>query len=95
LEQAALVVKPSPVRIVPREPIAGGLPLVMYLQMDSNESSLKRALGRRYDAYTHSVYHLEDNPPPVDNAPLVERLQQVSDINNMEQQISDKNTYFD
>ena len=58
---------------------------MIYLEMESNEDALKRALGRRYDDYTHSFYHLESNIPPVDNAPLVERLQPVYEINNMEQ----------
>jgi len=74
LEKAALIVKPTPVEMVQRQALVGGIPLVIYLEMENNEQSLRRALGRRYDAYTHSVYHLEDNPPPVDNAPLVERL---------------------
>jgi len=77
-----LVVKPTPVEIIKRAPLKSGIGLCLYLE--SSETSLRRALGRRYDRSTRTVYHLEENPPPVDNAPLIERLQSVYEVNNLE-----------
>lgn len=62
--------------------------------MELNDQALKRAVGRRYDHHTKTTYHLDDNPPPVDNAPLIERLESVYEIEDLEQYIIDKNCYF-
>lgn len=51
--------------------------------MPSNETCLRRAFGRRYDNHNHSLYHLDTNPPPVDNAPLIERVKPLYEIDNL------------
>ena len=48
--------------------------LVLHLSID-NQESLIRGLGYRVDRVNHMTYHLRDNVPPVDNAPLLERIQ--------------------
>lgn len=53
--------------------INGGIDIAFYLDIDKKES-LRRACGRRIDKLTGSEYHLDENLPPIDNAPLVERL---------------------
>ncbi|KAM3135115.1 hypothetical protein pb186bvf_012761 [Paramecium bursaria] len=94
LQQAERVVKPNPYNIVPRTKSPSGTGVCVYLQMPSNELSLRRALGRRNDLHTNSQYHLDTNTPPVDNAPLIERIKPVYEVDNLQQTISDKNSYF-
>ncbi|CAD8115667.1 unnamed protein product [Paramecium sonneborni] len=94
LQEAAKIVKPNEYRIVPRTKQESGVGICVYLEMPSNEMCLRRAIGRRYDNHNHSLYHLDTNPPPVDNAPLIERIKSLYEVDNLQQQISDKNSYF-
>ena len=55
----------------------------VYLEMPSNELCLRRAIGRRFDNHNHSLYHLDSNPPPVDNAPLIERIKPLYEVDNL------------
>ena len=52
----------------------GSLDFILHLNI-SNKESLLRSLGLRYDRVNHMTYHLRDNAPPVDNAPLLERIE--------------------
>ena len=54
--------------------LVSGLDAVFRLNMDDESLALKRVLGKRIDPETNRVYHLEFDPPEVDNAGLVERL---------------------
>lgn len=71
---AAVLVKPTKVKFIPRALLKPGLDLVLRVDISKKES-LRRALGRRYDPLTKEHYHLDDNPPPVDSAPLISRLE--------------------
>lgn len=73
LHSAEIIVKPTPIPVVPREKLKPGIDLIFHVDITKNES-LRRALGRRFDSMTKQHFHLEDNPPPIDNAPLIERL---------------------
>ncbi|QDZ23339.1 hypothetical protein A3770_10p58570 [Chloropicon primus] len=57
--------------------LVSGLDAVFRLNMDDESLALKRVLGKRVDPETQQVYHLEFNPPPIDDAGLVERLEEV------------------
>ena len=57
--------------------LVSGMDAVFRLSMDDESLALKRVLGKRVDPETQQVYHLEFNPPPVDDAGLVERLEEV------------------
>ncbi|CAD8194779.1 unnamed protein product [Paramecium octaurelia] len=94
LQEAARVVKPVDYSVIPRKKQESGVGVCVYLEMPSNELCLRRAIGRRYDNHNHSLYHLESNTPPVDNAPLVERIKPLYEVDNLQQLISDKNAYF-
>lgn len=58
--------------------IRSGLDLVVMLDVD-NETAVKRATGRRFDPITNTTYHLEFNPPPVDQPGIMERLVNLDD----------------
>ncbi|CAD8202735.1 unnamed protein product [Paramecium octaurelia] len=94
LEDAARIVKPNEYQKVPRTKQESGVGVCVYLEMPSNEMCLRRAIGRRYDNHSNLLYHLDSNPPPVDNAPLIERIRPLYEVDNLQQQISDKNSYF-
>ncbi|CAD8205275.1 unnamed protein product [Paramecium octaurelia] len=94
LQEAARIVRPNEYQIVPRTKQESGVGVCVYLEMPSNEMCLRRAIGRRYDNHNHSLYHLDTNPPPVDNAPLIERIKPLYEVDNLQEQISDKNSYF-
>lgn len=64
------------------------------LQITKSEC-LRRALGRRVDPRTNEIYHLDDNPPPFDQSPLMEHLVTVNDPLNSEIAITEKNAYYD
>lgn len=74
LEEAKKVVKPTERELIQRRPIRPGMDLIFSIAITKQES-LRRALGRRFDSTSKQHFHLEDNPPPVDNAPLIERLE--------------------
>ncbi len=77
-----------------RRLLHGGVDHAIYLSV-SRQESLRRALGRRYDPNSASLFHLEDNIPPADNAPLMERIVQIRDFDTAELAIVDKNCYLD
>ena len=94
-----MIVKPDPVSIIPRKVkfkinsiikkfillklIEGVFDSVINLNLDK-DICLKRALGRRYDSLTNSYFHLDTLVPPVDNGPLIERLNNISEIEKNE-----------
>ncbi|CAD8083642.1 unnamed protein product [Paramecium primaurelia] len=94
LEEAARIVKPNEYHKIPRTKQESGVGICMYLEMPSNEMCLRRAIGRRFDNHNNSLYHLDSNHPPIDNAPLIERIKPLYEVGNLQQQISDKNSYF-
>merc|ERR1739841_160791 len=57
-----------------------GLDAVVVLELPTEpdaQPATKRAMGRRIDAMTGKIYHLEYDPPPEDEPGLIERLQDL------------------
>jgi adenylate kinase family enzyme len=57
---------------IPKPPTSG-IDIIIRLEIN-DELALRRALGRRIDPQTGNIYHLEYNPPPVDQQLINERL---------------------
>lgn len=53
--------------------VQGAFNLIFYMEV-SNQESLRRAKNRKIDPNTGIIYHLEDNPPPLEDKKLTERL---------------------
>ena len=94
LRRAQFLARFDPIEITERRLIRGGVDYAIYLDIEKEES-LRRSLGRRVDRNTNSLYHLWDNAPPVDNAPLMERLEQIRDFETQELSLVDKNCFLD
>lgn len=56
---------------------------------------MRRALGRRFDPEESKMYHVEDIPPPTDQAPLCERLVVMDEDHNTEATLVDRWISFD
>ena len=94
LESASLIVKSTEPVVLQRKLLRSGLDHVLNIVI-SKEDSIRRTIGRRFDEQSRQLYHLVDNPPPVDNAPLIERLEQIRDFETAELAIVDKNCELD
>ena len=47
----------------------------MFIRLDVDlETTIRRSVGRRLDPETGVVYHVEFNPPPVDQQMISSRL---------------------
>lgn len=60
------------------EDLQSGLDFLVCLSIELEEMA-RRIQGRRIDPQTKTIYHVEDNPPPVDVKGLNERLMPVVD----------------
>lgn len=94
LERAALIVKPTPTKYIERQLISNGVDHVFYIDISKKES-LRRALGRRLDPGMGVQYHLDDNVPPIDNSPLVEKLEEIASQDSSDLAIVEKNCQLD
>jgi len=74
--------------------IEGGIDCSIKIEV-SEEESLRRALGRRVDPNTGNLYHLQDNPPPPNDAKLNDRLQPINDPEATEERIKGKCERYD
>ena len=72
------MVKPSEKVKPPKTLIPSGIDAVIWFDCSSDES-LRRALGRRVDPETNSVYHIQDNPPSIEKSPLCELILPIDD----------------
>ena len=70
-----------------------GLDMVVCLDVNSKEC-IRRSTGRRIDPSNGNIYHIEDNPAPVNDNKLRDRLQ-LFDDGNSEQQLKIKHLEFD
>ena len=83
LKRAGIIVQSDPTIIVQRKLKKGTFDVVIKLDVNENEC-LSRALARRVDPTTGTMYSLLENRPPVNQSPLVETLVNVRDIANNE-----------
>lgn len=67
---------------------------VIYLDCD-DEECVRRSVLRRIDPNTGTIYHLEDNPPPSNDAKLNDRLKALDDPETSEETIKKFNYEFD
>jgi len=93
-ERAEIVVKAPAKEIVTRKLIRGGIDAAIILDVPKEEC-IRRAVGRRVDPETGVVYHLEDNLPPTNESPLIERLISINNPENSEASLIDKLTKYD
>ena len=94
-KQRAQVIVEAPVKPPTQKKfIEGGIDCAIKLDI-SQEESLKRALGRRIDPKTGNIYHLQDNPPPVNDNNLLERLVPVNDPENTEDKLKEIISKYD
>ena len=66
---------------------AGGLDLVLKVEVE-NEECVRRAVGRRIDPATETIYHIEDNPPPADVKGLAEKLKPIDNPEESQEAIT-------
>jgi hypothetical protein len=74
-----------------------GLDAVIWFDCSIKES-LRRADGRRVDANGDDkpfIYHVDDQKPPTDSAPLCERLIHIKDESNCTGTLIDRYVSFD
>lgn len=93
-ERAEIVVRAPAKEIVTRKLIRGGIDAAIILDVPKDEC-VRRAVGRRVDPETGVVYHLEDNLPPTNQSPLIERLISINNPENSEASLIDKLTKYD
>jgi hypothetical protein len=72
-KEAELLVKPTEKPKPPKTLISSGIDAVIWFEC-SRDECLRRALGRRYDAQSDIMYHIDDNPPTTEMSPLCEVL---------------------
>ena len=89
---ACRIIEPSQKDQIPIALIESGLDTVIWVDV-KNEESRRRALGRRVDSDTE--FHIDDNPPPITQPPLCERLMPVIEPERAEEVIPDKHLAFD
>lgn len=95
IKEALLLVEPKPEEDVQKQLIKSGLDSVIYLDLPVQEA-LRRSDGRRFDSANPSqTYHVFDNLPPCDQAPLCERLLPLSEDNNLVSGLPDRFIAFD
>lgn len=96
LQDAHLLVQPTSAEEPPQELTSSGLDAVLWFECDIKEC-LRRADGRYIDNSDADrfMFHVEDVPPPVDQAPLCERLNQHIRENNAISTLMDRFVAFD
>ena len=98
LSDAMLLVQPNPKPAPPYKLIKSGLDAVVWFNCDISESQ-RRADGRREYRENEEdkpvIYHVEDVQPPVNQAPLCERLRHIEDDSNATGSLVDRYVSFD
>jgi len=75
---AELLVKPTAKPAPPKTLIPSGVDAVIWFDA-SRDECLRRALGRRIDSQNNMIYHIEDNPPSIEQSPLCEIIEPIDD----------------
>lgn len=71
----------------PTRPLKSCLDSVVMLELEDTEAAVSRAVGRRMDPTTGTIYHMDLSPPPGDVPGLLERLQPVKSLSNDTEQL--------
>lgn len=71
-----------------------GLDHILLLVCEKYEC-LRRCFGKRVDPTNGLEYQVEDDQPPINNSPLIERLQNVNKLNEHRGCIADRISNFD
>ena len=98
LDDASLLTTPTAREEPEKTLITSGLDAVIWFDCTSKEC-IRRADGRRVDAHDDSespeTYHVEDNMPQTNDAPLCERLEHIKDHSNPTSGLVDRFVSFD
>lgn len=78
IKESSLLVQPTPKPEPPKTLVPSGLDAVIWFNCERKEC-LRRALGRRIDPGTGTRYHIEDEPPAVDQSPLCEIIEAIDE----------------
>lgn len=94
-KSALLLVKPTAQEQNANSMISSGLDAVVWFDCSTQEC-LRRSEGRRIDLTDPTTrYHVFDQVPPCDQAPLCERLLPLSEVHNSVQGLPDRFVAFD
>lgn len=93
-KEASLLVKPTAKPEPPKTLISSGLDAVVWFDC-KREECLRRALGRRIDVSTGNRYHIEDEPPSIEQSPLCEEIQPVDEQSESTACLLDRWVAFD
>jgi hypothetical protein len=91
-ENLAMLVDKSDPILPPSKLIRGGLDYVFYLNSTYQEC-IRRAIGRRIDPTTGTIYHLDNNVPSTDSN-ICEKLIPIEDTKNIESLLSIRSLSF-
>jgi adenylate kinase family enzyme len=78
MKEAEVLVKPTERPPPPKRLISSGIDAVIWFDC-SREECLRRALGRRIDEKNNIIYHIQDNPPSIEQSPLCEIIVPIDD----------------
>ncbi len=84
------IVKPPKKKIL----FQSGLDICFYLEADSSEC-LRRSQNRKLDTATNYIYHMDDNPPNIEDKKLLERLIGTEEIQPPDDLIVESHNIFD
>jgi adenylate kinase family enzyme len=91
-ENLSLIVDKSLTILPPKKLLQGGLDYVFYLDVPFREC-IRRAIGRRLDPNTKTIYHIDDNPPDT-HSNICENLVQLDDPINTQSNLVTRNLSF-
>jgi len=97
MEDAFLLVQPNAKEAPPKCMIQSGLDAIIWFDIEQTEVQ-RRADGRRIDTYEEeprNIYNVTTITPPVDQAPLCERLEAIDEDHDHSSTITDRICSFD
>jgi len=77
-KEAQLLTNPTEKVPPPKTLIPSGIDAVIWFDC-SRDECLRRALGRRIDLKNNMIYHIQDNPPSIEQSPLCEIIAPIDD----------------
>jgi hypothetical protein len=89
-----MLVKPTMKVPPPKTLIPSGIDAVIWFDC-SRDECLRRALGRRIDEKNNIIYHIQDNPPSIEQSPLCEIIVPIDDESESMAPLLDRWVAFD